>query len=386
MSNPYAAFNAPTKTQAPSKAPASSTTSSPLNRLRLHLSTLPPPASWQKTLAAVFLFLACVSVIYSVYPSPCNSFTLPFTLTCNTVTMLLYALVVTTPPYEFDDSVFYLLQSLNMPSSSTIRKTIKPWLFMNTLAYVIGLSTAIGSSVALARFRCVNSNLFQVIGLVCLTGINYVCLCIYSAVIVRAYVISSDTGEGTVLLRWIRCSCCSRNLKKAVALMPFVGLAVAGTTITVEDWALRCDLPLHSFLVGCSAIFLVYALLGFYIFWFGGKARRGKCVTFLIGLNTLAGAVISTCGIIWLSTTDTDCMETSPRLYQAAVVMKVTLLSATLFVGVFSCCCKVENCVFRDDTFLHDMREPHPNSPLAKIKNKKTANGKGAVDLPSERL
>ena len=152
MSNPYAAFNAPTKTQAPSKAPASPTTSSPLNRLRLYLSTLPPPASWQKTLAAVFLFLACVSVIYSVYPSPCNSFTLPFTLTCNTVTMLLYALVVTPPPYEFDDSVFYLLQSLNMPSSSTIRKTIKPWLFMNTLAYVIGLSTAIGEENKNIRF------------------------------------------------------------------------------------------------------------------------------------------------------------------------------------------------------------------------------------------
>ncbi|GMH62170.1 hypothetical protein TrLO_g1490 [Triparma laevis f. longispina] len=326
--------------------------------------------------------------MYCLYPSPCNSFTLPFTLSFNAITNILYSLIMLTPPYEFDDSVFYLLQSFSMGGGSSIRKTVRPWLILNAVGYVVGLATAIGSSVALARFRCVNSNLFQVIGLVCVTGLNFVCLCIYTAVILRAYVISSDAGEGTVLLRWVRCSCCGRNLKKVIALCPFIGLAAAGVTVTVEDWKLRCDLPLHSFLVGCSSIFLVYALLGCYIFWLGGSSRRGKCVTFLIGLNTIAGAVTSTCGILWLSTTDTDCMETSPRLYHAAVVMKVTLLCTTTFVGVFSCCCKVENCVFRDESFMHDMRDPHPNSPLKKAENrkKKKANGEKALDLPSERL
>jgi len=373
-SNPYKSFSKPTASASPgtsNSSPLKQSISPPslLTRLKLYKNTLPPLLPWQKIVATMYCVVSVFCISLCFVPARCNKFTLPFTLVCNSVAFLSFALLVVTPPYEFEDAVFYLLQSFSLSPKSSINRAITPWRRLNVMSYALGLGTTVGSTVLLGTFDCMESNTVVLASLVCVVGVAYVSLCLHSVVILKGYILASDVGEGSVLLRWIRCSCCSRPIKKAFSLFPFLALAIFGIVVTFMDWNQRCDTPLHLFLVLSSSILLVYFLIGLHIFYFG-RERRGRAVVIFIALNTVTGMVVSTLGIVWLSQSST-CSTETPDLYKAALSLKVMLLAATCVVAFFGTCCKVENCIHRDEADLHPVNEPYQRnsegSPSPKV-------------------
>ena len=197
-SNPYKSFNKPTTSPNTTNTPSKRTVPPPslLSRLKQYRNTLPPVLPWQKVVATLYcaVSLFCISLCF--VPARCNQFTLPFTLVCNSVAFLSFALLVVTPPYEFEDAVFYLLQSFSLSPKSSISRAITPWRRLNIMSYALGLGTTVGSTILLGTFDCMESNTVVLASLVCVVGVAYVSLCLHSVVILKGYIIASDVGEG----------------------------------------------------------------------------------------------------------------------------------------------------------------------------------------------
>jgi len=199
----------------------------------------------------------------------------------------------------------------------------------------------------------------QVTTLSIAAGCIYISLVSFAVALLRAYVLSADmSSEGPIIITWVRCSCCSRQIKKLVSLMPFVGLAATGVTATAVEWHDKCEQPLHEFLVASSVVFLLYAVIGGFIFWGKKKFKSGLVLCMLVA-NIAFGFGTSIAGIIFVSKSSSACVSAAPRLYATAVAMKAACLSTTLFVAVFACCCKVEQCIlFDDEELVHYSEKP----------------------------
>jgi hypothetical protein len=327
-----------------------------------------------------FLAVACflTSAISVWTDDPCLGRSLPLMLVSMALVYCMGIYIMLTAPYDIEDCIDNYMED----GEAAMQPALRNWVRCNMLLLCLALFTTIASTVELGQVGNCDKNstrlAIQVTTLSIAAGVVYICLAMYAIVVVRSHMFAADaSSEGPIIITWVRCSCCSRLLKKTLSLLPFIGLAAMGATITAVEWNEQCEQPLHEFLIASSAVFLMYSVIGGLIFW-GERHFRSRLVLVLLVTNILLGFGTSVAGIIFVSNSEEACIVAAPKLYSAAVAMKIALLSTTLFVCIFTCCCKVEQCIhFDDESLVHFSQRPQlRNSGVAK---KNLSNGFNSV-------
>ncbi len=316
-----------------------------LRRVRSRFSSLDKT---QTRLSCLYSIFSLVTVSSAPLNHSCLPPYMPLALVGSSLIHILAVRIVTTSPYPLHDSVL-TLASPDHPAS------LRPWFNLHKVSLPLSLIASVSCLTLLGQIGLCEFTprlYVQVTTLTLSTGVITLSLLTYSLTLLHHHLLSTpSSSEGPILLSWARCSCCPRPLKKILSLSPFVTLAIFAVSTAATHWNQSCDKPLHEFLIATAAVFVSYVAIGSAIF-FGGRDRRSGVVVTLLVTTTLAGMGIGGAGVAWLSDGGGDCEGGSPGLYAAAAVMKVAVLSTSCFVGVFGCCCKVENCIHFDESLL----------------------------------
>ncbi|GMI24554.1 hypothetical protein TrRE_jg7572, partial [Triparma retinervis] len=329
-----------------------------------------------------YLVLSSIVIVSLFLPSlscPLPAATRP-TLALCLISHLSALSVVYTAPFSLSDSFYYLV------SSRGAHQLTKKWSLLHKISLPLTLTATITStySSAITVPPCPLSP--PTLSLVLSTASSYLTLLTYTFAVLQAHVAATDAvhgSEGSVLLSWVRCSCCPRPLKKSISLLPFLALASAGIAATARAWDLSCDAPVHGLTVLASGNLAAYALVGGLLF--AREGRRGsKAVLSLMAATVAAGYAISGAGIYVMSKSE-DCRGSAPELYYTSLALKSALLGTTVFVSFFVCCCKMETCLARDEEGMTPVGQRW-TSRIQNMRKDRARSGDADVTNNLERL